>query len=145
MLTKEEILTNSVDPDQMPQNATSDQGLHCLHSGITIKSTPDTPKVGNGLVQFARVEESTRHKRDNGAMSCMTLFVLLKLILQKHMRSHPVELDVWFLVGPFVCFHTSCVQTAKALVRLRSCAGSSEPSLVACVISTIISWAGSKG
>ena len=30
------------------------------------------------------------------------------------MRSHPMGLDVWFLVGPFVFFHTSCVQTAKA-------------------------------
>ena len=24
-------LANSGDPDQMPQNAASDQGLHCLH------------------------------------------------------------------------------------------------------------------
>ena len=24
-------LANSVDPDQMPLNAASDQGLHCLH------------------------------------------------------------------------------------------------------------------
>ena len=69
-------------------------------------------------------------------------FVLRKLILQTRMRSHPVELDVWFLVGPFVYFHTSCVRTAKALARLRGCAGSPEPSLVAYVISTIISWAG---
>ena len=37
-----------------------------------------------------------------------------------------------------------CVRTAKALVRLRGCAGSPEPSLVAYVISTIISWAGSN-
>ena len=37
----------------------------------------------------------------------------------------------------------SCVRTAKALVRLRGCAGSPEPSLVAYVISTIISCAGS--
>ena len=49
-----------------------------------------------------------------------------------------------FLVGPFVYFHTLCVQTAKALARLRGCAGSLEPSLVAYVISTIISWAGSN-
>ena len=59
------------------------------------------------------------------------------------MHSHLVGLDVWFLVGPFVYFHTSCVQTAKALARLRGCAGSPEPSLVAYVISTVISWAGS--
>ena len=34
----------------------------------------------------------------------MVLFVLHKLILQTCMRSHPVGLDVWFLVGPFVYF-----------------------------------------
>ena len=39
--------------------------------------------------------------------------------------------------------HTPCVRTAKALARLCICAGSPEPSLVAHVISTIISWAGS--
>ena len=39
--------------------------------------------------------------------------------------------------------HTSCVRTAKALARLRGCAGSPPPSLIAYVISTIISWAGS--
>ena len=50
-----------------------------------------------------------------------------------------------FFVGPFVYFHTWCVQTAKALARLRGCAGSSKPSLDAFmyVISTVISWAGS--
>ena len=70
-------------------------------------------------------------------------FVLHKLDLQTRMCSHPVGLDVWFLVRPFVYFHTSCVWTAKALVRLHGCAGSPEPLLVTYVISTIISWAGS--
>ena len=74
------------------------------------------------------------------ALEIMVLFVLHKLILQTRMRSHPVGLDVWFLVRPFVYFHTSCVRTAKAL---RGCAGSPEPSLVAYLTSTIISWAGS--
>ena len=49
----------------------------------------------------------------------MILFILRKLILQTHMRSHPVGLDVWFLVGPFVFFYTSCVRTGKALASLR--------------------------
>ena len=75
----------------------------------------------------------------------LVLFFLRKLILQTRMRSHLVGLDVWFLVGPFVCFHTSCVRTAKALARLRGCAGSPEPLLVAYVINTIISRAGSNG
>ena len=39
---------------------------------------------------------------------------------------------------------TSCVRTAKALVRLPECAGSPELSLVAYVISTIISCASSN-
>ena len=47
----------------------------------------------------------------------MAAFFLYNLILQT--RSHPVGLDVWFLVGPFVYFHTSCVRTAKALARRR--------------------------
>ena len=48
------------------------------------------------------------------AREIMALFVLQKLIFQMHMRSHPVGLDVWFLVGSFVYFHTSCVRTATA-------------------------------
>ena len=60
----------------------------------------------------------------------MAHFILHKLILQTSMRSHPVGLDFWFSVRPFIYFHRSCVQTAK-------------PSLVTYVISTIISWAGS--
>ena len=73
----------------------------------------------------------------------MALFVFRKLVLQTHMRSHPVGLDVWFLVEPFVYFHTTCVRAAKAMARLRECKGSPEPLLFACVIGTIISWAGS--
>ena len=67
----------------------------------------------------------------------MVLFVLRKLILQTHRRSHPEGLNVWFLVGPFFFFHTSYVRTTKALARLHRNAGSPEPSLVAYVISTI--------
>ena len=73
----------------------------------------------------------------------MVLFVLRKLMFQTCMGSRPMGLDIWFLVGPFAYFHNSCARTAKALARLRGCAGSPEPSPVAYVISTIISWAGS--
>ena len=59
------------------------------------------------------------------------------------MCSHPVALDVWFLVWPVVYYPSSCVRTVKALARLRGCAASPEPSLVAYVTSTKISWAGS--
>ena len=69
----------------------------------------------------------------------MVLSVLHKLILQMRMRSHPVGATCLILVGPFVYFHTSCVRTTKVLARLCGSAGSPEPSLVAYVISTIIS------
>ena len=59
-------------------------------------------------------------------------------------HSHPAGLDVTFLVESFVYFHASCVRSVKALTRLRACAGSPVPSLVSYVISTKISWAGSK-
>ena len=39
----------------------------------------------------------------------MVLFILRKIILQARMHSHPVGLDIWFVVWPFVYFHTSCV------------------------------------
>ena len=71
-------------------------------------------------------------------------FVLRKLILQTRMCSHPVGLAVLFLVRPFVYFHTWYMPTVTALMRLRESAASPEPSLVAYVISTIISWAGSN-
>ena len=74
----------------------------------------------------------------------MALFVPRKLICPLRMHSNPVGLEIWFLVQPFVYFHTSCVQTAKALAGLRTCTGSPEPSLVAYAISTIISSAGSN-
>ena len=79
------------------------------------------------------------------AHEIMVLFALRKLVFQTCMRSHPVVLDVWFLVEPFIHFRALCVWTAKALARLSGRSGSPEPLLVANVISTIISWAGSFG
>ena len=60
----------------------------------------------------------------------MALFVLRKLILQMLMPSHLVGLDLWFLVGPFVYFHTSCLRTAKALARLHECSDKCSSSFI---------------
>ena len=49
------------------------------------------------------------------AREILALFVLHKSIFQTRMLSHPVGLDVRFLVGHFVYFHISCERTAKAL------------------------------
>ena len=37
-------MANSADPDQMPQNVASDQGLYCWHKGISIKNKIETKK-----------------------------------------------------------------------------------------------------
>ena len=81
--------------------------------------------------------------RSEPSHEIMALFVLRKLMLQTCMHSHQVGLISDFWSDPFVCFHNSCVRKAKALARLRGYAGLPEPSLVAYVVSTIISWAGS--
>ena len=36
---------NSADPDQSPQDAASDQGLHCLLTGISIKNMAKMKKI----------------------------------------------------------------------------------------------------
>ena len=49
-------------------DAASDQGLHCLLTGISIrnkikkkiKSKSDTPNIENGLVRLIRMEKSTK-------------------------------------------------------------------------------------
>ena len=70
----------------------------------------------------------------------MVLFVLCKLILQTCMCSHPVGLDVWFLVGPFVYFPI-LLHVCEVKARLRRLTWAFTGRLY--VISTIISWAGS--
>ena len=102
----------------------------CSHSVACIQ-TGTNRIMGIQFTPFNRTTFEPCHE-------IMALFDLRKLILQTRMRIYLMELDVWF----FGRTHTSCVRTAKALARLRGCAGSLEPSLVAYVINTIISWAG---
>ena len=101
------------------------------------------PIATKQTISWKCVETQEKTTTLEPAHEIMALFVFRKLILQTRTCSHPVGLDVWLLVGAFVYFHASCVRTAKALARLCGCAGSPEPSLVAYVISTIISWTGS--
>ena len=115
----------------------------------------DLIKSGRYIDIFLCQNMRNNKNKHNGGVSCsasmqhfycITFSAILLLILyfKKNVllniefsdKSHPVGLDVWFLVRPFICFHTLCVRTVKALVRLRRW----EPLLVAYVISTIISW-----
>ena len=122
----------------------------CIHLNFSLSSKlllPNCPlRLSPGLVIVVQDRFKKNIFKENWiepAHEIMALIVLRNLILQTCMRSHPVGLDVWFLDGPFVYFHTSCVQTAKALSRMHGWPGWPEPSPVACEISTIISWAGS--
>ena len=72
------------------------------------------------------------------AQEIMALFVLRTHSLNAH--AQPSSGARCLIFGrTFRLLHTSCVRTAKALARLRGCAESPEPSLVAYLISTIIS------
>ena len=117
------------------------QRIFCFHRVPKKKNSAATSEPLCASV--AELLECWSQKLFEPAHQIMALSVLHTLILQTCMRSHPVGLDVWFLVRYFIYFHMACVQTAKALVRLRGCAGSPEPSLVAYVWSTIILWVGS--
>ena len=97
-------------------------------------------KSNENIVQLLLLNSYTQQSIEP-THDIMALIALRKLNLQSRMRS----LQWGYTsdsVRPFVYFHTSCVRTAKALARLRGCAGSPEPSLVAYVISTMVSWAG---
>ena len=119
--------------------------LKTLTNNFNILSNADADANTNAVVTaIALPVLQYRRAKLEPSQEIMALFVLCKLILQTPIRSHPVGLDVLFLVGPFVYFHSSCEQTAMALARLRGCAGLPEPSLVAYVISNIISWVGSN-
>ena len=60
------------------------------------------------------------------------------MILQKRVHSHSVGPEGGSLPGAFLCDGA-----AKVLTRLPGCAGSPEPSLFTCVISTLFSRAAS--
>ena len=78
------------------------------------------------------------------AHEIMALLVLCKLILQMRMRSYPMWLLKYLIFSRTVRLLPYFMwRTAKALARLRGYAGSPKPSLVAYVVSTIISRAGS--
>ena len=53
-----ETKAKSVDPDQITHNAVSDLELHCLLTELK-KVPPNTPKIGNGLLQLIVVGNST--------------------------------------------------------------------------------------
>ena len=93
------------------------------------------------IPDFMGIKLHKKKKQYEPTHEIMELITLRKLNLQTRMRSNLLALHVWFLVRPFVYFHTLCVRTAKALARLCGCAVSPEPSLFAYTISTLISWA----
>ena len=130
------------------------QSLKTLASRCSWVDRFESYLVENPEDRFSRDVAQIRHRFDERTPGrqdtkwatswdeIMVLFVLH--IIRTRIRSHAVRLYVWFLIGPFIYFHTSCVRTAKALARLCRCAGSLEPSIVACVISSTSSWAGSN-
>ena len=61
------------------------------------------------------------------------------------MPSHSEGPGIWLSVWRFFLTHCLYERAAKVLARLRGCAGSPEPSLLAYVISTKFAWRGPYG
>ena len=67
----------------MPHNVASDQGLHCLLTGFSIKDRikakhiPDTTKMTNGPVQHITVEESTSIQWGNSSITLVDSHILV--------------------------------------------------------------------
>ena len=58
------FLDHCADPVQMPQNAASDQGQHCLYAKYNNnEKSPETPKTRNGLIQMMKLDKCTGQKR----------------------------------------------------------------------------------
>ena len=71
------------------------------------------------IFSWAKTNQHTKwvwywSNRDEPCHEIMVLFVLRKLILQARMCSHPMGLDVWFLVGPFIYFILPYVMCANS-------------------------------
>ena len=58
------------------------------------------------------------------------------------MPSHSEGPGIWLSVWRFLLIHCLYERAAKVLARLRGCAGSPEPSLLAYAISTKFAWRG---
>ena len=61
---------------------------------------------------------------------------------QLRMPSHSEGPGIWLSVWRFLLIHCLYERAAKVLARLRGCAGSPEPSLLASAISTKFAWRG---
>ena len=55
------VLCKQRRPDQMPQSAASDQGLHCLHTNVSMENAVKmkTSTTRNGPILMIRMEKST--------------------------------------------------------------------------------------
>ena len=89
-----------------------------IQQTITIVGTGFTDTITVNSLN-ARVLQTRQVQINEPTHEIMALIALRKLNLQTRMRSNPLGLHVWFLVRPFVYFHTLCVRTAKAQARLR--------------------------
>ena len=83
----------------MAHNVASDQGLHCLLTGFSMKNRiktqnrPNTPKMTNGLVQHITVEESTSTRWVKRAIFfCKSRSLLRKLVKMETVEVHSLNM-----------------------------------------------------
>ena len=72
-------LANRADQDQTPQNAASDQGLHCL---LNLQGVKDSIKQSKIPVQHYFSHSTLRDKRLPGTVSALIIHNLIMVLLQ---------------------------------------------------------------
>ena len=100
-------------------------------SGRDVKAIPFSERYTHSEMYMSRYTQNTD-----------LMFFFRFVVLQMLMRSPLFRLQTWVLFWSFHKASTTCLRTAKALARLRLCAGSPEPLLVTYVINTFFSCAG---
>ena len=90
------------------------------------------------------MQGATGKKKKGLAHEKRDLMVFWFVVPQMRMRSPLFGVQTCIFASSFHKVSTTCLRTAKAQARLHLCAGSPEPLLVAYVISTFFSCAGSN-
>ena len=63
--------TNSVDPDEMPQNAAFHQGLHCLHFNKVLIKSISQEKILAKQKKKKKIEQKTNFTQKTKDMLCL--------------------------------------------------------------------------
>ena len=94
------------------------KGTYCICKQWSLRgacASAQSPQSLHWLLTWCRVLEEASDKKSRRFEPCHEIWHFSSSV---NSFFNPVCLDVWFLIGPLDYFHTSILQTAKALARV---------------------------